>query len=555
MTNNTKSALQAAYFSMEFALDARIPNYAGGLGILATDILKSCADKHENIVGVSLIYHQHSDPKECFPIEKFMTKLPETIELKIEDRLVTVGIYQYDLKSSFDEHTLPIYFLTTNLESNEMWDRDITKHLYASDQYTRIAQEIILGIGGVKMLRALGYKDIKYMHMNEGHSAFLTLEMLKENEYKDEKVIPKCTFTTHTPIKAGHDKFDYNACYKLLGQDIPWHIKKIATEEQLSMTHLALNLSTKTNSVSEKHREVCSEMFPGYKFENVTNGIHPLSWISDSMKVLFNKYLTGWEKNNNLLSQAKTELPTRELILAHQESKKKFIEWINVHRSYYPYVTDMYPEDYFDADTLTIGFARRFVPYKRPDLIFNDLKRLRRIGYRKLQLVFAGRCHQDDEFCNNLRSQICDYVRQLRGQVRVVVIPDYNIDISYKMITGCDVWLNNPIKQREASGTSGMKAALNGGLNLSILDGWWIEGIKRDNKSGWGFGDDSECLEPGIRNEEDAHQLYDCLREIVKEFYAEDREQWAERMKSAISLLGFFNTDRVVEEYKNRMWK
>jgi starch phosphorylase len=545
---------KVAYFSMEFAIDARIPNYAGGLGVLAADIMHSCADKSMPVVGVSLTYHQHDDEEEMFRAEKFMKKRKETVTIAIEDREVIVSAYEYTVKTQHGEG-VPIFFLTTHHPENEKWDRDITKHLYPSDQYTRIAQEAVLGIGGVRMLRAMGYNDIDFFHMNEGHSAFLTLELLKENGYEDAKVQQQCTFTTHTPVAAGHDYFEYPCVSKILGEMIPWHVRDIATHHRLSMTHLAMNLSKHSNSVAKRHHDVCREMFPGYGFKNVTNGVHHLSWVSPHMAKLYDKKLPGWKMDPSVFTDAENKLTDAEVVQAHKKSKKELIDWINSDRSFFPINTDLIEDDYFDEDTLTIVFARRFVPYKRPDLIFQDIERFRDLGHKKIQIIFAGRCHPDDFFCNKLQGRIKDAGRRLRSQIRIAVT-SYNIDIAKKLVSGSDVWLNNPIKPREASGTSGMKAALNGVINLSILDGWWIEGFQRKPLSGWGFGEKSnDAHDEFERNEIDSDELYEDLKEVMEEFYEKGQKKWTKRMKAAITLLDHFSTHRVVDEYYEKMWE
>jgi starch phosphorylase len=552
MTNKIPKKSAVAYFSMEFAIDANIPSYAGGLGVLAADILHSCADKGVPVVGVSLMYHQNDNPQEIFPTEKFMKKRTETITVRIEEREVLIGAYEYTVKTKYGT-PIPIFFLTAYDPKNKPWDRDLTKYLYASDEYTRIGQEAILGIGGVRMLREMGY-DIDIFHMNEGHSAFLTLELLKENEYSDEKVQQKCTFTTHTPIPAGHDYFEYPCVGKILGNMLPWHIRNIATNDHLSMTHLAMNLSKCSNSVAKKHREVCREMFPGYGFKNVTNGIHHLSWVSPAMAKLFNKKLPGWQENPSLFTSAEEHISDSEVLSAHKKNKRELIKWINGNRSFFPIHKDIIEDDYFDGDTLTITFARRFVPYKRADLIFHDLERLRDIGHKKIQLIFAGKCHRDDFFCNKLRERLRDAGRRLRSQIRVA-ITHYDINIAKKLVSGSDIWLNNPIKPREASGTSGMKAALNGVPNLSLLDGWWIEGYKMKPQSGWAFGESSDNISDEYeRDRIDSKELYENLEKAIEEFYAENKKQWAKRMKASISLLSFFNTHRTVDEYYEKIW-
>jgi len=334
---------------------------------------------------------------------------------------------------------------------------------------------------------------------------------------------------------------------------LPWHIRDLATAGSLSMTDLAINLSQKTNSVAEKHRDVCRDMFPEVDFDNVTNGVHHLRWASVHTRALLDKYISGWEASPALLEKAKTDIPTTALKSMRRKNKQQLVDWVNKHPHFFSLDSQVLPDDLFDADTLTIGFARRIVPYKRTGLIFRDLDRLRDLGYKKLQLVFAGPTHADNHFANNMIHKLRDYAEQLRGQVRVAVIPEYNTDISSYLISGSDVWLNNPVMPREASGTSGMKSALNGGLNLSIADGWWIEGHDLEPGSGWSFGTDEHYNSDSHRDELDAASLYDRLEEVI-ECYYNDQKSWAKRSKDAISLMRFFSSDRAIEQYDKNIW-
>jgi len=381
----------------------------------------------------------------------------------------------------------------------------------------------------------------------------LTLELLKLHNYDESFVKNHSTFTTHTPVPAGHDYFDYDMAYRVLGKMMPLNIKKLATEAQLGMTQLALNLSVRSNSVAEKHRQVCENMFPGFHFENVTNGIYMPRWVSHHVQKVLDDHLPGWQDNPEVLNEAVEKLPSDQLLHAKYQAKKELIDWINDHPEFYPW-ENIQDDDWLNADTLTICFARRCVPYKRPDLIFKDLEKLRNVGYKKIQLIFAARWHKHDTYCSNMYEKLQDLAKSLRGQVRVIVLPDYSIDIARKLVGGADVWLNNPIPPQEASGTSGMKAALNGGLNLSILDGWWIEGIEKRPRSGWGFSPQSEYLAPLKRDDVDAQDLYKALGDAVDCYYNR-REEWEERMKESIALLSFFNTHRVVNEYYEHMWQ
>lgn len=549
---NTKRSTRTAYFSMEFAFDARIPNYAGGLGVLAADMMYSMADLGTPAVGISLIYHQSEDPNHKFHPEFFMHRLPQTVQVQIEDRSVTVGAYQYNAVSP-SGNTIPIFFLTTFSGDNEAWDRDITKNLYASGAYQRLTQEVILGIGGVKMLRALGYKNLKNFHLNEGHAALSTLELQREYNWNDDKVRKVTKFTTHTPVAAGHDKFDYDLAYQVLGDQIPWHIREIATPDQLHLTHLALNLSSKTNGVSLKHADVCHDMFPGHDFIGITNGIHHVRWAAPATRMCYDKFMPKWRRNPSLLTEGVAKIPTPDLVNMRAENKRVLIDWINENPSFFHHDGDLKPKDLFDYETLTIVFARRFVPYKRPLLIFRDLERLQKLGHKKIQLIFAGNCHPDDHFCNNRKLTLRNLAKELRGSIKIAVIPQYNVDIAVKLVSGTNLWLNNPVSPREASGTSGMKAALNGALNLSIADGWWLEGHEMKPDSGWSFGNPHNDLPENERDDRDADELYTCLEEALDE-YENNPTKWGHRLRESMSLVGYFNTHRVIEDYQAKMW-
>lgn len=535
-----------AYFSMEFAINPAIPNFAGGLGVLATDMMKSCADMGVPAVGMSIIYHISDDPDQAFDISKHFEKAEETVDITIENRKVKVGAWKYEIKGL--KGSVPIYFLTTFFPENERWDRDLTKNLYPDNAYTRIAQEAVLGYVGLRILRSLGYDDIDYYHMNEGHAAFLALERFKETGFDEEKVRESCRFTTHTPIAEGHDHFEYSLANQILKDKLPWHIKNLGGEKHLNMTRLALNLSGKANGVSQKHKEVCEKMFPKHKFLGITNGVHHRTWIHGETKKLFDKYLKGWEEDPYKLAQA-INLPDEELKKAHDKNKKNLIDFINKKPEYFPYPKEsLVKDDYFDVDTLTIAFSRRFVQYKRPLLLFRDLDHLRDIGYKKLQIIYSGHCNPHDEFCNNVMSELKHLEKELRGQIRLAVMHDRNLDTTALLASGADVWLNNPEPPLEASGTSGMKSAMNGGVNLSVSDGWWIEANNQIPESGWSFGTDTSG-----HDEIDAEELYSKLNEIIDIYYNKP-EKWIFHMKKAIMLGAYFNTHRCVTEYMEKMW-
>ncbi len=545
----TNKPLDVAYFSMEFALDDRFHNFAGGLGVLAADTMYSFADLGIKAVGVTMWYHQSEEAGKTLDPSPYMKKRDETVEVQIENRIVKLAIWEYEAKGH-SGNSVPVLFLSANLPENKHWDRDLTKFLYASDRYTRLGQEAILGIGGYRALKACGYGPIAYYHMNEGHTALLGLERLRANGYNYDIVRSKSTFTTHTPIPAGHDYFDYDLARASVGYILPSNIQELATHDSLGMTQLAMNLSVRTNAVSRTHKHVTEQMFPGRAIEYVTNGVYHPRWVGDRLRELFDTRLSGWQQDPSRLEKV-FDIPDEALASAMREQKRSLVDWINEQPRCF-HKDQAVQDDKFDTDTLTIGFARRFVPYKRPSLIFKNIDRLRSIGFRKLQFVFAGKCHRNDAYCNQLHDTIAHYDCELRGQIRVIVLPDYNLEIAKRLMTGVDVWLNNPVPPREASGTSGMKAALNGALNLSILDGWWVEGYEMRPKAGWGIVGNS-----GEGEESDAHDnaaLLDALEEMLR-IYHDNPPEWRDRVKNSIALAGYFNTHRMIREYQERVWK
>lgn len=567
--SNTLLNASVAYFSMEVMIEAEIPSYAGGLGALAGDLLRSCADLGIEAVGVSLVYSGNTfsqvinlDGSQSFEEVDFrrsdhLKKLPEQIELTIQNTPVLVDVWRYDFVG-LNGHIVPLYLLDTDLPENEQWARDLTKSLYSGGGDVRISQELLLGIGGVKMLKALGHQDIKVYHMNEGHCAFVPLALLEDHNYQDEEVKKLCTFTTHTPVPEGHDKFSYDLAYRYGEKYLPWHIKKIATEESLSMTHLALNMSKYSFGVSKKHQKVSENLFSGYKIGAITNGVHHLSWTSPTLHDLYNEFLPGWMEDPSLLSQAAEKLPDDGLWAAHEEAKKDLINFVNQHLT--AVSTDeekLHPSEHdsYNLHTLTIALARRPVPYKRPLLLYSDVERLLRIGQGKIQIIQCGKSHPDDQTSQGFVREIIRISKQLRGQIRICYLENYSPKLARLLVRGCDVWLNTPRRPLEASGTSGMKAALNGVLNFSILDGWWIEGFEMDPLSGFSIGPNDESVTPSNDDASDASDLYDKLeKEIIPSFY-EHRSEWINRMKHAIALGAYFNTHRCIKEYQEKAWQ
>lgn len=552
-----------AYFSMEIGIQNDMHTYSGGLGVLAGDTIRSAADLKLPMVAVTLLsrkgyFEQAFDP-EGNQIEKpatwdpaeFMSPLPERIFLELEGRRVTVRAWMY-VEKSVTGGMVPIFFLDTGLDENAPEDRDITSFLYGGDDRYRLKQEAVLGIGGVRMLRKLGF-EIKKYHMNEGHASLLTIELLLEFK-KDiesvwdedlvwdiERVKELCVFTSHTPVEAGHDKFSYEMVKEVIDEPIPVRVlKRLAGEDRLNMTHLALNLSEYVNGVAKRHSEISMRMFPGYQFSAITNGVHSFTWTADSLKKLYDKYLPGWANEPELFVRV-NRIPDEELWEAHMAAKRELIDYVNKKTG-----VNM------DYNTLTFGFARRATAYKRADLLFRDLERLTRIAGGKLQLIYGGKAHPRDYPGKMMIRYVFDCMRRLRGKIKIVYLNNYDMNLALKIISGVDVWLNTPQRPREASGTSGMKAAHNGVINFSVLDGWWIEG-HMEGYTGWSIGpppsDEIELI-PGTRDAQDAEDLYDKLERIIIPMFYNERHTWIRMMQNVIGKNAYyFNSHRMMRRY------
>jgi len=538
-----------AYFSMEIGLDKHIPTYSGGLGILAGDTLKSCADLNVPIVGITLLsengyFYQKIDEEGNqielpinFNINDFLTLLPSKTNVTIEDRTVNIRVWHYLIKG-INGYLVPVFFLDTNLEENDERDREITKHLYGGDNKYRLAQEIVLGIGGVRIIRALGYKTVDKYHMNEGHAALGTLELFRELK-NIEKVREQCVFTTHTPVAAGHDQFDLSFAKPMLGEILPDSVlNEITFENKLNMTRLALFFSHYVNGVAKKHGEVSRLMFPGYSIDSITNGVHTPTWVSEPFQRLFDKHMPGWRSDPYVL-RATFSIDKQEVWAAHMEAKKKLIDFVNNR-----YNVGM------NYDHFTIGFARRQTPYKRPDLLISDSERLMQIAEKTgpIQIIYAGKAHPKDGRGKETIKRIFDTIKTLHGKVKATYIHNYDMTIGQMMTSGVDLWLNTPRRPREASGTSGMKAAHNGVPQFSTLDGWWLEGCV-ENITGWAIGPE-KTEEEESDDEVDRNDLYNKLENwIIPKFY-NDRDNWIRTMRSCIAInASFFNTNRMTQQY------
>ncbi|MEJ2126019.1 MAG: alpha-glucan family phosphorylase [Candidatus Bathyarchaeota archaeon] len=543
-----------AYFSMEIGLDKDIHTYSGGLGVLAGDVIKSSADLKIPLVGVTLVSRkgylkqeikngkQIEHPDDWTP-SAFMTELPCKVEVKIQNRTVKVKAWMYDHQSP-SGGLVSVLFLDTNVEDNNPEDREITSFLYGGDREYRLKQEIILGVGGVKMLAAAGFNVGKY-HMNEGHSSFLTLQLLAENGKEIDNVRDLCIFTTHTPVEAGHDKFSYDLVQNLLGDLVSFEtLKKLAGNDQLNMTRLALNTSKYVNGVAKRHKEFSLTLFPGYNISAITNGVHSFSWTCKCFRSLFDKYLPGWANEPELLVRVDS-IPDEEIWRAHVEAKENLIRYVR-ERS----------EIQLDPDVLTLGFARRFTGYKRATLLFSNLKRLEEINkHEKIQVVFAGKAHPKDWMGKRLIEEINELKRTLRDTMKIVYLENYNLEMASFYTSGVDVWLNTPIPPFEASGTSGMKAAHNGVINFSVLDGWWVEGCI-EGVTGWAIGPSpKEEIEDAERRRLEITQLYDKLDYLITPTFYKNRDEWIKLMKNSIGKVAYyFNSHRMMRRYASEAY-
>lgn len=544
-----------AYFSMEIGLKAGIPTYSGGLGVLAGDILKSAADLGVPIVGVTLLYRkgyfrqafddciQKALPVEWDP-EKELTLLPNEVTVMIENRIVKVRAWFLEIQGRTG-FTVPIYFLDTDVEGNTPGDRELTWQLYGGDQRYRLCQEIILGSGGLRMLRDLGYANIDDYHLNEGHAAFIALELIREMGYESyERVREKGIFTTHTPVSAGHDHFSWDLINAVMDSSMANRLRRMMPTDDVSMTEIALRYSRYINGVSRKHTEVSRAMYKREDVDCITNGIHSLTWVSPEMAALFSRHIPGWDNAPEFLVKA-IQIPVEEIRTAHGPAKTRLLD----------YVAEKTGKR-LDGARLTIGFARRVAQYKRADLILRDTARLVKAAGGKVQFIFSGKAHPNDSPAREvLRKLLCEAQNMVGTDIPVVFLEDYDMDKAAMLVQGVDLWLNNPIRPREASGTSGMKCALNGIPNFSVLDGWWIEGCV-EGVTGWSIGPaPTESIDDQYDESVDLDDLLEKLEKVIIPTFYDSPEEWGKVMRGAIALNGsYFNTHRVVREYCERAY-
>lgn len=571
---------------MEIALENAMPSYSGGLGVLAGDTIRAAADLSLPMVAVSLLYREgyftqrlaedgsQTEEAVAWRVEDFLTEESARASVPIENRRLELRCWRYSVKGVHG-FEVPVYFLDADLPSNAEFDRNLTGSLYGGDSYYRLCQEVVLGVGGVRMLRALGYSDLTRFHMNEGHAALLSLELLGEEAQKAgrtsirgediEKVRGKCIFTTHTPVPAGHDRFPMEYLTRAFPAQVNFFdlsdasaadlVKRILQAEQtvsglldaarsgasLNMTQLALNLSTYVNGVAKQHGETSRQMFPQVPIHAITNGVHAGTWTCPAFKQLFDRYIPSWREDNFSLRSA-LGLPAEDVWSAHLIAKHELLEEVRKKTGLQ-----------LDPEVFTIGFARRATGYKRADLILSDLDRLREIAKDAghFQIIYAGKAHPNDAGGKDIIRRIYKAKKALRKNVPTVFLDDYNLELGGKMTSGVDLWLNTPQFPLEASGTSGMKAALNGVPSLSILDGWWVEG-HIEGVTGWSIGESRRGSNNGSEtdNQAEAESLYSKLESVILPLYYGERHKFLEVMQHAIAINGsFFNTQRMVQQY------
>ncbi len=551
-----------AYFSMEIALRSEIHTYSGGLGVLAGDIVRSCADLEIPVVFVTLVsragYFRQEIDADGRQIERddpwdpadWATPLPAMVAVEIERREVWVRAWMY-VHTAPHGKDVPVLFLDTDFAENDPRDRDITHHLYGDGETYRLKQEVVLGIGGVRMLQALGFA-IQTYHLNEGHAALLAIELLHRfrrpvenavaglSAYDIGRVREMCIFTTHTPVEAATDRFSYETVGAVMEELIELgELKALGGRDRLNMTCLAIELSGYVNGVARRHAETATHMYPGFHIRAITNGVHAPTWTHQSFCRLYQALLPNWSHEPELLVRA-DQLDDEAVWQAHLDAKRDLIALVERTQGLK-----------LDPDKPILAFARRMTGYKRPDLLFTDLDRLTAIARKyPFQIVVSGKAHPKDTDGKRLIAEIESRMRTLDGALPATFLPGYDLDLAKVLVAGADIWLNTPQPPMEASGTSGMKAALNGVLNMSVLDGWWVEAWI-EGVTGWSIGADGV----GATGAADAASLYDKLENVVLPLYVNDRTRWIWMMKQGISkIASYFNSQRMMRRYASEAY-
>ncbi len=543
-----------AYFSMEIALSKDLPTYSGGLGMLAGDTLRSAADTGAPMVAVSLAHRcgyfrqqldEHGQQTEAdvpwFP----ETRLPEvagTVTLMLQSRELTVRAWRFDVVG-VTGHILPVFLLDTDVEGNDPYDRTLTNHLYGGDTYYRLCQEAVLGLAGIHLLHMLGCRP-QVCHMNEGHAALLTIGLMEDHlrgvPLRDASdadaafVREHCVFTTHTPVPAGHDQFGLDQMYRVLGHERASCIERFGCLHNglMNMTYLALRFSRYVNGVAMQHGKVSQGMFPEYRVHSITNGVHAGTWVSPAFQQLLDKEIPAWRHDNQYLRNV-YGIDPQVIEATHQVGQQRLFATVKERTG-----IELNP------NVLTLGFARRVATYKRANLLFRDAERLHAVAERLggLQILYAGKAHPADNAGKALIREVFSAAGRLNdSKLRILYLENYDWDLGEQLTGGVDVWLNTPLRPYEASGTSGMKAALNGVPSLSVLDGWWIEGCA-ENITGWAVEDFDD-------EEREADALYTKLEHSVAPMFA-DKAAWARMQQHCIAVNGtFFNTHRMLGQY------
>lgn len=541
-----------AYFSMEIGLEASIPTYAGGLGVLAGDTLRAAADLGLPMVAITLVHRsgyfrqriepdgtQADEPARWSPEER-LEPIDARPVVTLGGRVIALRAWRYEVEGVRGD-VVPVYLLDTDLPENDPADRTITDRLYGDGRLARLRQEAVLGLGGIALLEALGI-DADVHHLNEGHSALLGLALL-ERDGDLEEVRRRCVFTTHTPVAAGHDRFDEEVARQVLSETRLERLRSLGAiiDGALHMTHLALALSRRVNGVSLRHAEVSREMFPGSEIAAITNGVHVRTWVSPPFAELFDRRIPGWREEDANLRQA-VGIPLEEIRSARRDARRDLIDALHARG-----------HSEFSEEVFTIGFARRATAYKRADLLFSDPDRLRRIAaaHGGLQVLYGGKAHPRDEEGRAMIRRVVEAAGAVGENVRVVWLEEYDMALASILVAGVDLWLNNPRKPLEASGTSGMKAALNGVPNLSVLDGWWIEGCV-PGATGWAIGEGPHAeSDPAV----EAESLYRTLDETILPMWRDRPDEWATIARWSIALNGsWFTARRMLLQYVRRAY-
>ena len=544
-----------AYFSMEIAITPAMPTYSGGLGVLAGDTLRAAADMGLPLFAITLAHRKgyvrqrlddnglQSEEDQPWDLEAMLTPEEPVVTVLIEGRTVAMRAWRYDMEG-VDGHTIPIYLLDTDLEQNDPRDRELTDHLYGGDGDYRLRQETVLGIGGARVLEALCYRPRVY-HLNEGHASLLLIALLERQlrgrsleqaTDEDLKAVREgCVFTTHTPVPAGHDCFSMEQAHRILGTERTKLIERIGGSHDglLNMTYIALRFARYVNAVAIQHGKVSREMFPDYTIDAITNGVHAATWTAPAFRALFDRHIPRWREDNLKLRYA-MDIPESEIAKAHLEGKRALIAAVKDRTG-----LELRPEIF------TIGFGRRAATYKRCELLFTDPARLLRAARKMggLQILLSGKAHPADHPAKAKIRQVIELTRQLSSdELKIVYLEDYDWSLGALLTGGVDLWLNTPKRPYEASGTSGMKGALNGVPSLSVLDGWWIEGWN-DGVTGWAISDHDDEIH-------EADSLYERLEQVILPLYYGQHDAWRRVMRATIAINGpYFNTQRMLKQY------